>query len=361
MDYDSEAEIWSRDADELLPPSSMIKLMTLAVVFDAIKDGSLKLGDKLSVSENADHKNPIWTQASKVCLVAGQDISVRDAILGVIVVSGGDASVVLAERLAGTEGDFTIMMQRKARALGMDKSSFANVSGLPARDNLMTARELGVLAENMIRDYPDMYPMFATRRFEYNDFKDGWCKTWGDLHRVNYNKLLFMMGGADGMKTGHTDTGGFGMVASAKRGTRRLIGIVNGLRVKNHDALASEMKRMLEWGFANTTTRVFFKEGQVVAKIPVWYGRQKVVEAAPQRPVAATIFNGGSISDVQVIARYNDPVSAPVKKGDRVGDVLVKQGGKVVATIPLVAKKDVNKAQFFGRMFMNIGIILGQK
>ena len=203
VDYDSGAEIVAKNADELMPPSSMIKLMTLAVLFDEIKAGNLTLDDRLTVSENADYNNPLWYPASKICLVAGQTISVRDAILGLIVLSGGDASVVVAEKLAGSETAFTELMQKKARDIGMPLSTFGNASGLPNPNNLMTSRELATLATHIIADYPDLYPMFATKRFQFKEYKSDWCQDWGRTHTMNYNKLLFIMPGADGLKTGH--------------------------------------------------------------------------------------------------------------------------------------------------------------
>ena len=233
IDYDSGAEIVAKNADTLMPPSSMIKLMTLAVLFDEIKAGNLTMDDRLTVSENADYENPLWYPASKICLVAGQTISVRDAILGLIVLSGGDASVVVAEKLAGSESAFTEMMQDKARAIGMKQSTFGNASGLPNPNNLMTSRELAILAQHLISDHPDLYPLFATKRFEFAEYQSDWCREWGRTHTVNYNKLLFTMPGADGLKTGHTDDGGYGMVASAKVGGRRLIGVINGFNGKS--------------------------------------------------------------------------------------------------------------------------------
>ena len=247
-DYDSGAEIVSKNADTLMPPSSMIKLMTLAVLFDEIKAGNLTMDDRLTVSENADYNNPLWYPASKICLVAGQTISVRDAILGLIVLSGGDASVVIAEKLAGSEIAFTDMMQKKAREIGMTQSTFGNASGLPNPNNLMTSRELAMLADYVITNHPDIYPLFATKRFEFKEHQTDWCREWGRTHTMNYNKLLFTMPGADGLKTGHTEDGGYGMVASAKIGGRRLIGVINGFRGNSHDALAAEMKKLLNYG-----------------------------------------------------------------------------------------------------------------
>ena len=359
VDYDSGAEIVAKNADELMPPSSMIKLMTLAVLFDEIKAGNLTLDDRLTVSENADYNNPLWYPASKICLVAGQTISVRDAILGLIVLSGGDASVVVAEKLAGSETAFTELMQKKARDIGMPLSTFGNASGLPNPNNLMTSRELATLATHIIADYPDLYPMFATKRFQFKEYKSDWCQDWGRTHTMNYNKLLFIMPGADGLKTGHTSEGGYGMVASAKIGGRRLVGVINGFNGQNHDALAKEMKKLLEYGYAETMNKVFFNPGDVIVNVPVWYGRQDTVPATVQKPFVITVPKENGMTGVRVVARYNEPQPAPIAQGAEVGEIIAQKDGQVIARAQLVAVNQVKKVQFFGRIIRNIRVILG--
>ncbi len=361
IDYESGAEIVTKNADELMPPSSMIKLMTLAVLFDEIKSGKISMDDRLTVSENADYNNPLWYPASKICLVTGQTISVRDAILGLIVLSGGDASVVVAEKLAGTENAFTELMQKKAREIGMTQSTFGNASGLPNPNNLMTSRELAMLADYVITNHSELYPMFSTKRFEFKEHQTDWCRDWGRTHTMNYNKLLFIMPGADGLKTGHTEDGGYGMVASAKVGGRRLIGVINGFRGDSHDALATEMKKLLNYGFTNTTNKVFYHPGDKITKIPVWYGRQPYVIATVEKTFAITLPKSDGLSGIRVLARYDEPIPAPVKKGDRVGEIIAEKNGEIIARAPLIAMDKVNKIQFFGRVITNIMVILGIK
>ncbi len=359
IDYDSGVEIFAKEADTLMPPSSMIKLMTLAVLFDELKAGNITMDTRFTVGENADYNKPEWSPASKICLVAGQTISVRDLILGLIVLSGGDASMVVAETLAGNEDAFTQMMEKKARSIGMKESTFGNASGLPNPNNLMTSRELAILGQHLISDYPDIYPLFATKRFEFKEHKSDWCRDWGRTHTVNYNKLLFNMRGADGMKTGHTDQGGYGMVASAKNGGRRLIGVINGLNAKNHDALATEMKKLLEYGFSSTTNKTFFKPGDSVATIPVWYGRSKNVIATPEKPFIITVPSSEGTRDVRILARYNEPVITPVRAGDVVGEIIAQKNGAVIGRANLVAKDTVKKKQLFGRVIENLRVIFG--
>ena len=359
IDYDSGAEILAKNADTLMPPSSMIKLMTLTVLFDEIKAGNLTMDDRLTVSENADYENPLWYPASKICLVAGQTISVRDAILGLIVLSGGDASVVVAEKLAGSESAFTELMQKKARAIGMPLSTFGNASGLPSPNNLMTSRELATLAQHIISDYPDIYPMFATKRFEFAEYQSDWCREWGRTHTMNYNKLLFTMPGADGLKTGHTDDGGYGMVASAKIGGRRLIGVINGFAGKSHDALAAEMKKLLNYGYSTTVNNTFFNPGDKIVQIPVWYGQDSHVIATVEKPFTITVKKSDGLNGVRVLARYNEPVPAPINAGDKLGEIIAEKDGQVIARAPLVATQRVKKTILFGRVFRNIMVMLG--
>ena len=361
IDYDSGAEIVAKNADTLMPPSSMIKLMTLAVLFDEIKAGNLSMDSRITVGESADYNRPEWYPASKICLVAGQTITVRDLILGLIVLSGGDASVVVAEKLAGSEEAFTALMEQKARSIGMNESTFGNASGLPNPNNLMTSRELAILAQHLITDYPDIYPLFATKRFEFKEHKTDWCREWGRTHTVNYNKLLFTMAGADGLKTGHTTDGGYGMVASAKVGGRRLIGVINGFNGKGHDALAAEMKKLLNHGFSTTTTKVFFRPGDKVADIPVWYGRQETVTATVAAPFAITVDKADGMKNVRVLARYDEPIYAPVYTGDKIGELIAEQDGTVIARAPMVAATRVRKIQFLGRAIKNIIVMFGGK
>ena len=361
IDYDSGDEIVSKSADVLMPPSSMLKLMTLTVLFDAIKSGDLKMEDKLTVSENADYQNPLWYPASKMCLATGQQISVKDAILGIIVLSAGDASVTVAEKLAGSESKFTELMQKKAHEIGMNQSSFGNASGLPHDNNLMTSRELAMLARYIIDEYPDIYPMFATKRFEFTDTKTDWCRDWNRSHTMNYNKLLFIMPGADGLKTGHTDEGGYGVVASSKIGGRRLIGVINGFRGKGHDGLAEEIKKLLNYGYKTTQTKVFYRAGDVLLKIPVWYGSKEEAEITTEENVAITLPKDYPLKNIRVLARYEEPIVAPVKAGQKIGEVVIEKNGDIVKRIPLVAKERVRKIQFFGRVIKNISVMLGGK
>ncbi len=360
IDYDSGAEIVGKNADTLMPPSSMIKLMTLGVLFKEIKAGNITLDDRMLVSENADYNNPTWYPASKICLSTGQTLTVRDAIYGIIVQSGGDASVVVAESLAGSEEDFTEKMYELANDIGMEKSTFGNATGLPDPENLMTSRELALLGEHLISAHPDLYPMFATKRFEFDEYQDKWCKEWGLTHTANYNKLLFIMNSADGMKTGHTAEGGYGMVASAKQRGRRLIAVVNGMKAKNHNELAEEVKRLMTYGFTKTKNKTYFEANEEIVKIPVWYGSRSGVVGTVEKPFVITFEMDDNVKDVRILARYNEPLSAPIKAGDKVGEIIAELNGEVIARKPLIAADSVGKINIIAKVFKNISIILGK-
>jgi len=361
IDYDSGDEIFTKNADVLMPPSSMLKLMTLTVLFDAVKSGEIKLTDTIVVPESADYKNSVWHSASKMCLVTGQSITVKDAILGIIVLSGGDASVTVAEKLGGNEIQFTELMQKKAREIGLEKSSFGNSSGLPHANNLMTTREIAMLAKYIITEYPDLYPLFATKRFEFTGGQTDWCKDWARMHTINYNKLLFSMSGADGLKTGHTDDGGYGIVASSKSGGRRLIGVINGLKTSGHEGLAEEMKKLLQYGYKNTQIKIFFRPGDVLTKVPVWYGKSAKVEATVAQNVAITLPKNHQLKDIRVMARFDEPVAAPIKPGQQIGEVVIEKNGDIIKHIPMVAKNEVKKIRFFRRLIKNFSVLIWGK
>ena len=226
-------------------------------------------------------------------------------------------------------------------------------------NNLMTSRELATLAQHLISDYPDIYPLFATKRFEFQEHKTDWCREWGRTHTVNYNKLLFNMRGADGLKTGHTTQGGYGMVASAKVGDRRLVAVINGFNGKGHEALAAEMKKLLEYGFANTMNKVFYRPGDTITEIPVWYGRKPTVVATVAKPFAITVNKNDGLAGVRVLARFDEPIAAPVNAGDKIGELVAEQNGRVIARAPMIAAESVRKIRFMGRAIQNIKVMFG--
>jgi D-alanyl-D-alanine carboxypeptidase (penicillin-binding protein 5/6) len=332
----------------------MIKMMTAELTFDAINSGKIDMKTKLVVPKKADYKNRALNDASKICLSEGQTITVEDALTGLIVVSGGDAAITLAEKLGGSEQKFVEMMTKRAREIGMEYTSFGNSSGLPDPDNLSTSKELAILTEHIIRTYPEYMPFFKIRRYEFVNPLSDFCRTWVKGHAINYNKLLFVMGGAEGMKTGHTNGGGYGIVGVTNRKGRRLIAVINGLPAKNHDALAQEAKRLLEYGYDTT----FNKEINVNVSVPVWYGNQGSVNTIPQKPFVMTFNKGTNLDALRIVAVVPEKVSAPVKQGQEIGKVVATLNGIEIKSEKLFAGQDVPRTKLFGRVFRNIKYFL---
>ena len=358
IDPASGTVIINKAGDELMPPSSMLKLMTNLMGFDAVRDGRLNLYQRLPVGYNADHRRAVWQPASIVCLEEGTDISVRDILIGLIVQSGGDAGVVLAEHLYGSEAEMARRMTIRARQIGMPNSTFGNVSGLFHPDNLMTSRELATLAIYIYNEHPEFYPMFATRTWILEDDVNAWCAERRRLRQHGFGRFLQQMPGSEMRRTGRTTEGGFGMVATARRDGRLLIGVINGLDVRNHDVLATEAQRLLEYGFNNTVNRTFLTAGTELVRIPVWYGRRTTIGATIENDFIVTIPRRNQ-NGIQIIARYNTPVIAPVRVGDIVGEVIAMQGGVVIARANLIASERTGRTRFIMRIWQNIRLIIG--
>ena len=324
----SGSVLFEKNADELRAPSSMLKLMTAEVVFNAIKNGNVKLTDEYRVSENAWRKGGAPAGGSTMFAILNSKVSVDDLLKGAIIQSGNDACIALAEGMAGNERIFAAeFMTKRARELGMVKSTFGNSNGLPDPANKMTVRELGTLARHIIRSYPDMYRLFAEREF-----------TWNKIRQQNRNPLLNSLNGADGLKTGYTKEGGYGMVGSAVQNDTRLIVVINGL--EDPDDRASEAKKMLEWGFRNFETRTLFAANQPVGYAKVFGGESRSVKLASPQPIKVMVPKNGS---EKLIARivYNGPVRAPVQSGQPVGIVRVWRGANVAMEAPVYAAESV--------------------
>lgn len=324
----SGAVLFEKNADELRAPSSMMKLMTAEVVFHAIKQGEIKLTDQYHVSENAWRKGGAPAGGSTMFAEIHSRIPVDDLLHGAIIQSGNDACMVLAEGIAGNERSFAEMMTKRAREIGLTQSTFANSNGLPDPGNKMTVRELSKLARHLILTYPDFYKLFGEREF-----------TWNKIKQPNRNPLLNSLTGADGMKTGYTKEGGYGMVGSAVQNGMRLIVVVNGL--DDPDDRASEAKKMLEWGFRNFESRTLFAaKDQVVGYAKVFGGESRYVKLTSAEPVRVMIQKNGND---KLIARivYNGPVRAPIEPGQAVGVVRVWRGTNIAVEVPLQAGEAV--------------------
>src|ERR1700694_3447813 len=323
----SGSVLFEKNADELRAPSSMMKLMTAETVFHAIKQGEVKLTDEYRISENAWRKGGAPSGGSTMFAAIHSKISVDDLLHGAIIHSGNDACIALAEEIAGNERIFADMMTKRARELGLTQSTFANSNGLPDPGNQMTVRELARLARYVVQTYPDFYKLFGEREF-----------TWNKIRQQNRNPLLTSLEGADGLKTGYTKEGGYGMVGSAVQNGLRLIVVVNGL--DDPDDRASEAKKMLEWGFRNFEARTLFAAQQPVGYAKVFGGESRSVKLASPEPIKVMVQKNGSD---KLIARvvYSGPVRAPVESGQKVGVVRVWRGANIAMEAPVYAAESV--------------------
>ena len=327
--------LFEKSADDLRAPSSMLKLMTVEVVFDALKRGEIQLTDEYKVSENAWRKGGAPSGASTMFAAINSRISVMDLLRGAVIHSGNDSCMVLAEGLSGGEKAFADRMTKRARQLGLSKSSFGNSSGLPDPENLMSVRELSVLARHLIQTYPDWYKLFGEREF-----------TWNKIRQFNRNPLLATFEGADGLKTGYTKDGGYGLVGSAAQNGLRLVVVVNGL--ESLADRASETKKLLEWGFRNFETRPLFAEKQTIATAKVFGGAQGSVDLISHEAVSVMVQKNGSD---KIVARvmYNGPIRAPIAAGQQVGVVKVWRSGTIAMEAPVYAAQDVEKGSLISR------------
>ncbi|GGC53146.1 D-alanyl-D-alanine carboxypeptidase [Siccirubricoccus deserti] len=336
IDFDTDAVLLDKNADERMPPSSMSKLMTMYMVFDMLKQGRLKLDQELPVSERA------WRMGgSKMFVQVGTTVPVAALMRGVIVQSGNDACVVFAEAISGSEQQFAEAMNDKARELGLTSSNFRNSTGWPDPEHRTTCRDLARLAKRIILDFPEYYPVYNERSFR-----------WNDISQDNRNPALSRVAGADGLKTGHTEEAGYGLTASAKRGERRLILVFNGLNSMR--ARAEESERLLEWGFREFENVVLFRAADVIEEVPVHLGDRRSVPLVGGRDVVVTLPKQWRRS-LQARLRYDAPVAAPVLKGTELGRLEVSGQGVPPMSLPLMAGADVERLGLISRIPAVIG------
>jgi serine-type D-Ala-D-Ala carboxypeptidase (penicillin-binding protein 5/6) len=334
----SGAVLFEKNADELRAPSSMMKLVTVEVVFHALKEGTIKLTDEYRISENAWRRGGAPAGGSTMFAVLNSKVSIDDLLHGAIIQSGNDACIALAEGMAGNERIFAAdFMTKRARELGLTKSTFGNSNGLPDPGNKMTVRELAKLARYVILTYPEFYKLFGEKEF-----------TWNKIRQQNRNPLLnSTLEGADGLKTGYTKEGGYGMVGSAVQNGIRLIVVVNGL--EDPDDRASEAKKMLEWGFRNFEVRTLIAADQTVGYAKVFGGESRSVKLTSPEPIKVMVpkNSGGE----KLIARivYNGPVRAPVQSGQPIGVVRVWRGTNIAVEQPVYAGESIGTGSTFRR------------
>jgi D-alanyl-D-alanine carboxypeptidase (penicillin-binding protein 5/6) len=328
IEASSGSVLFEKNANELRAPSSMMKLMTAEVVFNAIKNGDVKLNDEYRISENAWRKGGAPSGGSTMFAAINSKVFVSDLLHGAIIQSGNDACIALAEGMAGNERIFAAeMMTKRARELGLTQSTFGNSNGLPDPANKMTVRELARLARHVIQTYPELYKLFGEREF-----------TWNKIRQQNRNPLLTSLEGADGLKTGFTKEGGYGMVGSAVQNGMRLIVVVNGL--EDPDDRASEAKKMLEWGFRNFEARTLFAAQQPIGYARVFGGESRSVKLTSPEPIKVMVPKNGTD---KLIARvvYSGPVRAPVESGQKVGLIKVWRGANIAVEAPVYAAEPI--------------------
>ena len=343
LDYTSGEILFCKSCDEPMPPSSMSKLMTVELLFQRLKDGRLKPTDTFHVSETA------WRQGqkdneSKMWVAINSDIPVDDLLKGIIVQSGGDACVVVAEALGGSEAGFADMMNARAKELGLTHSHFVNSSGLPDPGQTMSAEDIARLSAHLIKDYPDYYKYFSIKDF-----------TWSNIKQPNRNTLINEGGGVDGLKTGHTDAGGYGIVASAERNGRRLIVVVNGMN-KIRDR-TNEARRLLDIGFREFKDYKLADKGAVLGDSHLWGGTKNVVGVTVKDPLIV-MLPVDSRRDMKVTLRYDGPMKAPIAAGQQIGTLTVTVPGKPDKTVPAVAAEDVPSNGFLDKMMIGLQTLI---
>jgi len=330
-DFNTGATLMDKNADERMPPSSMTKLMTLYIVYERLASGRMKLDDQLPVSEKA------WRMGgSKMFVQIGSTVAVEDLIRGVVVDSGNDACIVLAEAISGSEEQFAELMNDTAKKLGLTNSHFMNCTGWPADDHYMSCHDIATLAGDIIRQFPQYYHYDSEKTFRYDNIEQG-----------NRNPLV-QKGLADGLKTGHTDAGGYGVVASTKHGDRRIILVLNGMATMRERAEQSE--RLMDWAFANFDDVLLFAADDPVDQAPVWLGASPTVPLVPQHELVVTMpRNWRNHAKMQI--SYDAPVRAPVVKGAPLGKLMLSGDGVPAMNVTLVAGVDVPKMSLPGRAF----------
>lgn len=322
----------NKNADTPLPPASMSKLMTLYVAFEAIERGQLRMTDELVVSSHANSFG-----GSTLFLKTGERVPVKDLIRGIIVLSGNDACVVVAEALSpdGTEAGFARLMTRRAQEMGMSNSIFVNSSGWPAAGHVMSMRDLGLLATHLIEDFPEFYPMFAETEFLFD--------TTESANRFNRNPLLELGIGADGLKTGHTQEAGYGLTGSAKQGDRRIVFVLSGLETTAERAQESEA--IVNWAFRQFAERTLATQGQRIATASVWEGAEPVVGLVPAADISV-LLPVLSSTDVAAEVVYKGPIQAPITAGTPLAELVLQPEGLPEQRFDLVAETDVAHGGF---------------
>ena len=331
IEYATGQVLLAKNADEAVPPASMSKMMLLYMLFEQLAEGKLTMEDTFPVSEKA------WRMGgSKMFVLVNSRVSVQDLLRGIIVQSGNDACIVVAEALGGSEAAFADRMTERGREIGLTNSVFLNSTGWPEDGHVMSARDLAILSTRIIQDFPQYYGIFSERSF-----------TYANIPQPNRNPLLFRYPGTDGLKTGHTEKAGYGLVASAVRNGRRLILVATGMA--SEDARARETERLMDWGFREFGNYEFFKAGEVVAQAPVWLGNKPTVPLVVANGLTITMSRTAR-RQMTVKAIFDGPIPAGIRQGQRVATLRIEAPDMEPIQLPLVASANVDRLGLFGRL-----------
>ena len=347
FDYHSNDVLYEMDADAQIYPASMTKIMTSIVAFDLLKKNKLSLDDKFTISENA------WrlSQAgySSMFIMINDNVSVENLLKGIIIASGNDACVALAEGIAGSESNFADMMNEKAGEIGMTSTNFTNSSGINDPDNISTVRDIALMSKYLIENYPIFYELFAEKTFT-------WDRTGGEpIKQGNRNPLLYKNVGVDGVKTGYLAVEKYSLASTMRKNDRRIIAVASGFNTKN--LRSSESLKLLNWGFRNTNTFEISKKNETTFELDTWLGTKNKIKATTKEDFHVTI-NKKDISNLTVTLNYEGPVSAPIKQGTKIAQLIVSKKDQIIKTLPLYASEDLKKVNFFKSLLTSLNYLI---
>ena len=347
QDYLSGEILFEKDADKSIYPASMTKIMTTIIAFDLIRSGDLNLDEKFLVSENA------WRLSSagysSMFIMVDDEVSVENLLKGIIIASGNDACVALAEGIAGTEDEFAVMMTAKAKEIGMDNTNFANSSGINNTENVSTVRDIMLMSRYLIKEFPEEYKYFAEKEFT-------WDRTGGDpITQGNRNPLLYKSLGADGIKTGYLAVEKYSLASSVERNGRRLIAVGSGFNTKNDRS--RESAKLLTWGLTNFDLVEITKANTPIEDIDVWLGKKDTVKTYIKNDIYKTIPKAKKRL-LKVSLNYNGPIQAPIKKDDILGKLKLTFDGELIGEYDLLAYEDVKKLNVFSRLMKSINFLI---
>ncbi len=347
QDYLSGEILYEKEADMSIYPASMTKIMTSIIAFDLIKKGQLTLDEKFLVSENA------WRLAnagySSMFIMVGDEVSVENLLKGIIIASGNDACVTLAEGIAGSEEEFAVMMTSKAKEIGMNNTNFSNASGINDPDNYSTVRDILIMSDYLIRNYPEYYTYFAEKEFT-------WDRTGGDpITQGNRNPLLYKNMGVDGIKTGYLALEKYSLASSITRKGRRLIAVGSGFKSKN--ARSKQSSRLLTYGLTNFDIVEIYNEKNSFQDLQVWLGKKNTVKTHFKNNVYKTIQKA-RLRNLKVVLNYNGPIKAPIEKDQKVGDVNIYYKGELIESLELLASENIEEVNKFSKLIRSINFLI---